>query len=175
MLWLITIMAETFRARERFNQPALELIVDNWGEIKLPLESKDTWVVNDQVFAPAKILAEYLRKASPQQDYSTVDVTYCSAKGADRGRQFAKGAQSLQGMCRQVRHTIAGQLYHDIDMVNAHPVIMQQYCTKQGWACPVLKAYIKEREACGNHVRQPWLHPRPRQEGRARHHERWCA
>ena len=37
--------------------------------------------------------------------------------------------------------------YTDVDMVNAHPVILSQLFLKLGLACPALERYVAEREA----------------------------
>jgi parallel beta-helix repeat protein len=44
------------------------------------------------------------------------------------GRMFAKGALSLQSFPRAIRATLAHSFYYDIDMVNAHPVILSHLC-----------------------------------------------
>jgi hypothetical protein len=140
-------MTTTFESAERFDLTALRTIVDNWDAIQLPAESRDTWVVNGRQFSPVSILTSYIEKAIPGQAFATAPVEYVSARGQGcGGRQFAKGAQSLQGMARQVRHTISGKFYSDIDMVNAHPVILRQYCESKGWPCPVLASYIDDRD-----------------------------
>ena len=43
---------------------------------------------------------------------------------------MAKGGLSLQCLPRKVRHTISGEFYWDIDMVNAHPIILEHFCEK---------------------------------------------
>lgn len=59
---------------------------------------------------------------------------------------FARGSLSLQCMFREVRNTIARDYYHDVDMANAHPVILRQFCDKLGIPCPVLASYIERRD-----------------------------
>lgn len=76
----------------------------------------------------------------------TNSITYKYAHGANEGRLFSDGF-SLQSLPRQVRHTISQHLYHDIDMVNAHPKILLHYCSLHKIACVRLKDYIDNRDA----------------------------
>jgi hypothetical protein len=62
------------------------------------------------------------------------------------GRLYADGALSLQSFSKRIRNTLARGLYHDIDMVNAHPIILHWLCEKHGIKCPRLNYYIKDRE-----------------------------
>jgi hypothetical protein len=53
---------------------------------------------------------------------------------------------SLQSIPREIRHTISRYFYFDIDMVNAHPVILLYLCKKTNFDCPALSKYVKNRE-----------------------------
>ena len=48
-------------------------------------------------------------------------------------------------MAREIRHTIAGEFYNDIDIKNAHPVILQFLCEEEGIGCKYLKQYNNDR------------------------------
>lgn len=63
-----------------------------------------------------------------------------------KGRLFAKGAMSLQLFRREIRHTLAKDIYVDIDIVNCHPIILKQICNKNSWKCDRLDEYIQHRE-----------------------------
>jgi hypothetical protein len=63
------------------------------------------------------------------------------------GRQMPEGSQGLANITRQIRHTIAGDLYHDVDIVNCHPVILNQLCKKHKIATPNLERVVNDREA----------------------------
>jgi hypothetical protein len=140
-------MQSKFKSVEKFDHHALRLIVDNWTELPLPDASREDWFIDGKRYSPVAIQTEYLKRCKVINGYGTVAVEYLAARGSDRGRQFAKGSLSMQGMARSVRHTIGGPYYHDIDMVNAHPVILRQYCGKKGYPCPVLSQYIDDRDA----------------------------
>jgi len=53
---------------------------------------------------------------------------------------------SLQTIPREIRHTISRDYYWDVDMVNAHPVILSYLCKKEGYKCIHLDEYISNRE-----------------------------
>ena len=57
------------------------------------------------------------------------------------GRYFAEGSLSLQSLPREIRHTIAKEFYYDIDIINAHPEILYQYCNKNISETPKLKVH----------------------------------
>jgi hypothetical protein len=48
---------------------------------------------------------------------------------------------------RDVRNALGEDFYHDIDMVNAQPVLLAQYCEQKGMACKAVSHYIANREA----------------------------
>ena len=62
-------------------------------------------------------------------------------------RERGGSTPSLQGLKRDVRKALAHDQYTDVDMVNAHPVILSQLFLKLGLACPALERYVAEREA----------------------------
>ena len=75
-----------------------------------------------------------------------VHTNYKFSKGLKTyGRLFAQNS-SLQGLPREIRNTIAYGLYYDIDMKNAHPTLLNQYCRMNGIRCDILEQYVKNRE-----------------------------
>jgi phage/plasmid-associated DNA primase len=68
------------------------------------------------------------------------------------GRLIALKGESLQALPKDIRHAISNQFYHDIDMVNAQPTILYQYCEKQGWKCDAIKKYVSQREELLNEI-----------------------
>ena len=67
-----------------------------------------------------------------------------SARAKVCGRRFAK--LGFQQMKSEYRHTLAADRYTDYDIVNAHPVILSQYCSKNGIKCNALNTYIENRD-----------------------------
>ena len=74
-----------------------------------------------------------------------VTVKY-SPKNYEHGRVYADKSLSLQNFKKVIRHTLAREIYHDIDIENAHPVLLEQICAKNGWPCEALSKYNKNRE-----------------------------
>ena len=62
-------------------------------------------------------------------------------------RERGGSTPSLQGLKRDVRKALAHDQYTDVDMVNAHPVILSQLFLKLGLACPAVERYVAKREA----------------------------
>ena len=60
------------------------------------------------------------------------------------GRLFAQCA-SLQNLPKEFRGAI-GANYHDLDMKNAHPTILLQYCQKNDIKCENLEHYVNNRD-----------------------------
>lgn len=73
-------------------------------------------------------------------------VTYTHSNPQGKGRVYADGALSLQGFSKGIRKHLAGNLYHDIDIVNCHPTILLHICTLHQWPVPLLTQYVTRRE-----------------------------
>lgn len=140
-----------FKSSERFDLHDAKCILDNWDKIQMPEDAKQPWEVNGKSYDPRSILGEYI--AASRQDnskpYAVKKTTYSfSATRKTVGRRFVDGSLGMQSMSRFIRHTIAHKLYHDIDVVNCHPNILEQYCNKRGWACDAISYYNNHRDEC---------------------------
>jgi len=62
------------------------------------------------------------------------------------GRLFSGG--SLQGVSSIVRGFLMKDIGSDIDMCNAHPVILSYLCKKHGIECSYLDYYVNNRDTC---------------------------
>lgn len=72
-------------------------------------------------------------------------VRYEALKNHQRGRLWAKQL-STQGISRFVRHTICDGLMVDLDMKNAHPILLERLCKENGLKHETLTSYIECRE-----------------------------
>lgn len=62
------------------------------------------------------------------------------------GRLFSGG--SLQGLPLTIRGLLMKDIGTDIDMCNAHPIILRYICKLNNIACPNLEYYINNRDLC---------------------------
>ena len=123
----------TFKSVEIPSISNLKKIIAHWDNLEFARQDD-----------PLPKLKEYLSNAKDGK----VPVTYAhSAKAKISGRQFVRGGCGLQSFQKAIRHTIGGDAYRDYDMVNAHPVILNQYCDKNGISHQFLSGYVKGRDA----------------------------
>ncbi|HNL81758.1 MAG TPA: hypothetical protein PKG56_00055 [Chitinophagaceae bacterium] len=116
-------------------------------EIIVTLEEKANVLLVNKLLASDEISDEQKKKLNfyrkkINNGYISVDYCYSDMK---QGRLNAVGA-SLQSFKRKIRHTLAKDIYLDIDIVNAGPTILQQYCQKNDIECEMLDRYVKYRE-----------------------------
>lgn len=146
----------SFTSTELFDYQKLKLIYDNWENIEIPNNAKEEWEIGENVFVPKQLIGGYLDKTTVLDNgIGSVEVTYefSNIHQLDhQGRRFAVKAQSLQSFSKYIRHTITHDIYNDIDIVNCHPVILKQYCDKNGIACDCLTYYIEHRDECLNEL-----------------------
>jgi hypothetical protein len=72
-----------------------------------------------------------LNNSKQYKEYQQIKKVGYKQTHKDIGRYFAKGPFSLQSLPKEVRHTISKDYYYDVDIVNAHPVILHQYCKQK--------------------------------------------
>jgi hypothetical protein len=121
---------------ETFNQHKLNYLIQHEEKYTAMMTQKDKSDYN-----PMTIAKKYLNKSINGK----ILVKYFQQKGV--GRFHASGSVSMQCLPRKIRHTIADG-YTDIDIVNAHPIILYHLCKQRALRTPHLKFYIKNREEC---------------------------
>lgn len=119
---------------EKFNQHKLNHILQN--------KEKFICRVYEQGYDPFNMATKLLQRSSD----GVLKVNYHQPGGRNFGRFFADGGVSLQSICREIRHSIASEFYDDLDMVNAHPVILRFLCQEHKIDCDRLNDYIENRE-----------------------------
>jgi hypothetical protein len=133
----------SFTFNEHFNLSNAEILVSNWDKIieQLPLERQNKIKEKAREFDPLNALKKIIKNKS-----SINSVKYSFSKSSKSyGRLFAKSA-SLQGLPREFRSLLAKDYYYDIDYVNCHPCILEQYCLKKSIRCDNLSYYNKNRD-----------------------------
>jgi len=91
-----------------------------------------------------KALMKMLKKAKRGK----LMVKYAFGKFLKVGRCYAIDSMSIGCINKDVRHTLCGDRWVDIDIVCCHPNLMVQLCEKQKNTirCEVLREYINKRE-----------------------------
>jgi phage/plasmid-associated DNA primase len=128
----------TTKFQELFDHNKLAFILLNEKAIKDDISRK----ARDEVE-----LTSYYKKAHKYND-TVANVSVCYYQPANKlyGRYQARGKLSGQGILREVRHTIYADYYYDLDMVNAHPVILLWLCNIFKIDCECLNEYVVNRE-----------------------------
>ena len=78
-------------------------------------------------------------------------VKYDFVKGKTFGRLQSQNP-SLQRIYKPFRGILCDGITYDLDMINAHPNILINYCKKNSIPCPALTDYIENREECLNEI-----------------------
>ena len=118
---------------ERFNKGKLAYILNHEETYKEKLVDKKS----ESAITLAK---KYLK----QSKCGEINVKHKQKNG--RGRYCGVGNLSLQNMPRWIRHTIAEEFYWDIDIVNAHPVLITQMCERDDIPNKYMTLLVNERE-----------------------------
>ena len=134
---------------EIFDARKLQYIINNWDSINF---SDSEIKENNEKCQPLSILNNYLNNSKFYKDYQHIIKVNYKQNHKDIGRFFAKGSLSLQSLPREIRHTISKDYYHDIDIINAHPEILYQYCKRYNLETPNLKEYIDNRQDILNEI-----------------------
>lgn len=121
---------------ETFDQHKLNHILENQYLFKKHMRPN----CFENNYNPFTILNKYLMKSRN----GVVKTEYKQNNGF--GRFYAVKSISMQSMPREIRHTLAKDLYADIDVVNAHPVILMHLCKNKDMSPKILNKYIKNRE-----------------------------
>ena len=139
-----TEMEDVMCLYEEVDIDALRIIRDNFEIIYDRLDNSfgefngTEWTEVDFKTASTIINAFYNAKKTGKK------VVYKYGNKLKSGRRFAKN--SLQSLCRPLRHTIAKSLYYDVDMKNAHPTFLKYLVEKLQFDHPILQKYISNRD-----------------------------
>jgi len=79
----------------------------------------------------------------------TIEYRLASSKTGKKGygRYYSRVGVGLEKLEREARGTLCADYYHDIDIVNCHPVLLLQYAKRvYNMDLPRLKEYVKARD-----------------------------
>ena len=119
---------------ERFNQNILNYLIGHKSEFFPKMR------IYDDTYDPFDIATKYLKKSVNGQ----IKTIY--KQNNSFGRFCAVGSLSLQSLPREIRHTISSEFYKDIDIKNAHPIILEHLCNTRNIACKALSKYNSNRD-----------------------------
>lgn len=138
----------TFKLTEEVDLQKLKIIRDNFEEVFRRIGSEvKVYDVKTQTYVETndwKQCYSVIKKLYDAKKKSTT-VIYGYANKVKYGRRFAK-TPSLQGTIRQIRHTIAKDLYWDLDFKNCHPCIEMMKSKEMNFQNDQLEDYIECRE-----------------------------
>jgi P4 family phage/plasmid primase-like protien len=77
---------------------------------------------------------------------NTATVQYNKVDKQCWGRSNPNDMVSLFTLRKEIRHTISGMYYTDIDIENCHPTILYQVCKKFNIECTLLESYVLNRK-----------------------------
>ena len=137
------LLQEEMELKEQIDNAKLKIIIDNFDALydakKIRQKDRVKNEITDKKAALTLIHEYYIQKKA------TDKVSYSFKKGISWGRMFSK-KMSLQGLCKAIRHTIAKDFYYDLDIANAHPVILLKLCKSLKVETPVLTDLVENRD-----------------------------
>jgi phage/plasmid-associated DNA primase len=140
----------TLTLEEDVDMKALRIIRDNFKECFKRLDG--VWIPDNCEYVEADEKTAFtLVNDLYNAKLKTNKVVYNFLARLKSGRRFAKN--SLQGISRKIRHTIAKDIYHDVDMKNAHPTFLNQLCKQLKFKHKVLEKYVNNRDT----LLQSWI------------------
>lgn len=77
-----------------------------------------------------------------------IQTIYTQSDKHNTGRFSVNDSAGLQMIEKSIRHTLAKDIYIDLDFKNCHPVILKQLCEFNNWDCKNLTYYVENRETC---------------------------
>jgi P4 family phage/plasmid primase-like protien len=143
---------------ETINYVKLKYIIDNWKYFKnFVMKDVDNSVRLKKYphMKTAKGFFNYLKKiynsldfknTDNNSEYATLKVQYKKSKSSDIGREYCIDGIGIQFMIGIIRHTVCDD-WDDIDMVNAHPHILQLLFNKHNLSSPMLDDNVYNRES----------------------------
>lgn len=86
------------------------------------------------------------RYASLIDDKGRIPITYTKNPNNKYGRSNPSHALGLYPIRREIRHTLAVDTHVDLDVKNAHPVMLNQLCKENNIPCSHLNKYVNHRQ-----------------------------
>ena len=124
------------------NKKKLKYIIENYESLQNKTSIR---MGHEYAERQLKMAKEMYKNIITDASGETYIISTFEQKDSKRGRYFSD-APSLQNISREIRHTIA-EKYIDIDIKNAHPFLLLDYCNKNNIHCPSLHDYVNNRQS----------------------------
>jgi hypothetical protein len=125
---------------ERVNKGYLGYILNHFEELGVPMGVYENGKKTTDLKSVHTLLVKYYQSLN---DEGEVSIEYRQKNGYGRKWTMRTG---LTNLSKVIRHTIGSEYHIDIDMENAHPVLLLNWLEQQQFNnCPTLKYYIENR------------------------------
>lgn len=115
----------------------LKNLIKNWDSIDIKWGKRSERKDSD---SQKSIVKRYFYKMK-----AGTATTYNFAVGKDIGRLFVQNT-GLQSIKKEIRSTICSEFYKDIDLKNAQPNLLNEFCKKNKLEVRILNEYCANRE-----------------------------
>ncbi len=136
---------ETMTYPEYINQTNAYKIVQNWENIMLDFPEMRKQKIQSSIDEGIDPLCALKKIVKRKNDVLHTKYNF-SKRLKTYGRLFAQNP-SLSNLPREIRNSIANEIYYDVDIKNCHPQILYQLCKKHEISCESLETFVKNRDA----------------------------
>jgi len=146
------------RVREALAVPGVVLTLRDWFDVRvannlLKLES----VPADDKKRLKAFLRHSARDTESGLQYTRGEYTFSQrCQSSAIGRLYPRHHPTLGSLQKDLRNALAAQYYLDLDIKNSHPSIVRQIAKRYGWSCASLDAYVGNREAVLEAIRDDY-------------------
>ena len=131
---------------QNVNKKALHYIIKNWNTLEF---RKSFWCFHrqkdiDDAEGLRRMLVDY---HNDLDEDGCVEVTY-SQKEYEHGLtgRRMESIYGLQKLPRVIKHSICKNIHLDLDMINAVPTLLLNWCKQRDLEVPFLKDYVENRD-----------------------------
>ncbi len=126
---------------ERVDKGVLGYILNHFEELDVKMSLYQNGKKDTDLTSVKTLLLGYYHRLNED---GVCQIEYRQKNGFGRKWTTTTG---LTNLCKPVRHSIGKKYHIDIDIVNAHPVLLLNWLEQNGFQeCPTLKYYIENRD-----------------------------
>jgi P4 family phage/plasmid primase-like protien len=128
---------------------AVEYIKENFNELNLGSfydEKRPTGKKIIDCKAEPQLIMNFLNSFKPIKGTKQGKCVNTYRQNKGNPRRMTSDKMSIQGISRCIRHSLCRDLHYDIDIENCHPVLLTNWCKKQGVVCSRLDEFNSDRK-----------------------------